>query len=186
MSKVRRYRGIVRVTLEPAEQALLHSLVGQVVALLEPPLGTGSSRTGDELEAIVGMSSDAVDPPDDPALRRLLPDAYRDDDERAAEFRRFTDADLRAAKTTALGRILAEVSPTDTQQRIDLDDDAAVAWLHGLNDVRLTLGTRLDIGEDIAAERAALSPGDPRYNEIAIYDWLSWLQEMLVDAVAGD
>ena len=39
--------------------------------------------------------------PDDPALARLLPDAYADDDEASAEFRRFTERTLRETKMRA-------------------------------------------------------------------------------------
>jgi hypothetical protein len=182
MAKIRRYRGTVRVTLEPPEQAMLAGLVAQVTAMLAP----SDPTPRDELEGLVGLSSEPVATPQDPALLRLLPDAYRDDDERAAEFRRYTDSDLRATKLANLRSIVNALSSVTEARRVELDEQAAVAWLHGLNDIRLAMGTRLDIGEDIDAERAPLSPGDPRYDEVAVYDWLSWLQESLVAAVSRD
>ncbi len=55
-----------------------------------------------------------------------------------------------------------------------------MAWLGALNDLRLALGTRLGVEEDWAEQLAALDDGDPRALLLAVYDWLSWLQETLV------
>jgi hypothetical protein len=56
------------------------------------------------------------------------------------------------------------------------------AWLAALNDIRLVLGTRLDVTEDLY-ERG-LPPGDPRVPQFALYQYLGFLQEQVVEAVA--
>ena len=50
---------------------------------------------------MVGIGTATVEPAD-PALARLLPSAHRDDDEVAAEFRRYTEQGLRARKRAGL------------------------------------------------------------------------------------
>jgi hypothetical protein len=134
-------------------------------------------------------TSEPVEVPNDPVLLRLLPDAYRDDGEAAAEFRRLTDGDLRAAKRAGLSRIVTDLGNAATQRgggvRIDLDEDGVSAWLPPLTDLRLTLGTRIGVTED-AEERDNIPVGSARYAELATYDWLSWFQDALVRAVIGD
>ncbi|HEX3907798.1 MAG TPA: DUF2017 domain-containing protein [Mycobacteriales bacterium] len=187
MASVRRKGDAIRVELKPEEAALLRVLVGEVLRLLDP----GPAETGaDPLEELTGMSSQPVESPTDPALQRLLPDAYAEDDVAAREFRRLTDSDLRGAKREALQHIvdsLATGQPTRSgASRFVLDQASAAAWLPALTDVRLVVASRLGIEEDIDLERMAVDPDTARFDEIALYDWLSYLQEALVHAVAGD
>ena len=187
MGSVRRKSDVVRVELEPEEVALLRALVGQVLQLLD---SGAAAADADPLEELVGMSGTPVHSPTDPALQRLLPDAYPGDDEAATEFRRLTDSDLRGAKRDALQHILDSLDAAEPTRsgasRALLDEPTAVAWLPALTDVRLVLATRLGIDEDVDLERLAVEPGSARFDEIALYDWLSWLQEAMVHAVAGD
>jgi hypothetical protein len=44
------------------------------------------------------------------------------------------------------------------------------------------LGTRLDVSED---EPPSVDPADPHAHESAVYLYLSYLQEQLVEAMAG-
>jgi hypothetical protein len=64
-----------------------------------------------------------------------------------------------------------------------IDDEQAQAWLRALNDVRLALGTRLDITEDWYEEAVELDPRDPRTAMFAAYDWLTMLQDSLIRTV---
>jgi hypothetical protein len=187
MGSVRRKGGLVRVTLELDEVALLANLVAQVLVLLDPGEPTAGA---DPLEEIVGMSSAKVDAPTDPALQRLLPDAYSGDDEAAGEFRRLTDGDLRSTKRLALQQILDSLNVAEPTRsgavRVALDEASATSWLPALTDVRLAIASRLGIDEGVDEERLEVEPGTDRYDEIALYDWLSWLQDALVRAVTGD
>jgi hypothetical protein len=175
------------VTLDRAEASLLVSLVGQVSALL----AEGSAPIdADPIEVLEASLGEAAASPDTPILERLLPDAYREDPAAAAEFRRLTDADLRASKRGALQQILDDIGAAGSIGRarnltVDLAEPAATAWLHALADVRLALGIRLDITEETTVDTADLPPESSRAAELAVYDWLTWLQDALVRAVSG-
>jgi hypothetical protein len=114
--------------------------------------------------------------PADPNLRRLFPPAYEDDADEA-EYRRLMRADLVEGRRQAL-RVLQESVDNDR-----LSPDEAEAWLTALNDLRLVLGTRLDVSEQTLLHR--LDPREPRTRELALYAYLSGLQEELVAALAG-
>ena len=118
-----------------------------------------------------------ADAPDDPSLERLFPPAY-DDAEDEAEYRRLMGDELLEGRRRAL-RVLEETLDQDR-----LTKEQAEAWLTALNDLRLVLGTRLEVTEDMLLER--LRPDDPNAFEISLYAYLSWLQEQLVDALAYD
>jgi len=175
MASIKRKGGVVRVQLRPEERAILSSLAGEVAQMLD------SDDAGtDPLEAMVDMSTEAVAAPDDPAVKRLLPDAYSDA-EGAAEFRRLTDAELRRGKTDALTRLIDDLSTESAQ--IELPDDVADRWLSAINDIRLVLGVRLEVTDDFGRWRDTLAVDDARQPLVAAYDWLSMVQEMLVEAI---
>jgi Domain of unknown function (DUF2017) len=115
--------------------------------------------------------------PDDPSLERLFPPAY-DDAEDEAEYRRLMGDELLEGRQRAL-RVVEETLDQDR-----LTKEQAEGWLTALNDLRLVLGTRLDVTEEMFLER--LRPDDPDAFEISLYAYLSWLQEQLVDALAYD
>jgi hypothetical protein len=112
---------------------------------------------------------------EDPALRRLYPPAY-DDPELNKEYRELTGGQLAAGRERALQHLEATVD------REVLSPQDADLWLRALNDVRLVLGTRLDVTEDLDWD--GLSPQDPRAPELALYAYVSWIQEQLVEASA--
>ena len=173
------------------ESTLLAELLVQLIDLLEGDDDVVEpAADADPLVALTGISDEPAEKPTDPVVARLLPDAYRDDPERAAEFRRFTESDLVAGKQAHIRTLLAsldEVGLTHGGSRIRLDQAATQAWLYALNDLRLALGTRLDVTEDTYAEldyvRAA-GGEDPRAVSLSIYIWLGYLQESLVDAIS--
>ena len=114
--------------------------------------------------------------PDDPSLRRLFPPAYEDDADEG-EYRRLMRSDLVEGRRHAL-RVLEE-----TVDHHRLNADEAQAWLMGLNDLRLVLGTRLYVSEETFLY--GFDPRDPRAPELALYAYLSGLQEELVAAISG-
>jgi hypothetical protein len=59
-------------------------------------------------------------------------------------------------------------------------------WLQAVNDVRLVLGTRLDITEDWPDARDDLAADDPHAALYDFYDWLTMLQDRLVVAAMDD
>jgi uncharacterized protein DUF2017 len=148
----------------------------------DPGHGPGGDPAGDlrGLAEALGLTEDAS-LPDDPALARLLPDAYPDDPDASREFRRYTEKDLRADKVAAARTVLATLP--ERGGRIRLSQPEAQMWLRALNDIRLALGVRLGVTEDAAEEMGRLRPDDPRYGVLAVYDWLSGTQESLVRAL---
>jgi hypothetical protein len=115
--------------------------------------------------------------PDDPSLRRLFPHAYdREQDESA--YQQLMGGELLKGRRRAL-TVIAE-----TVDRNRLSSTEAQAWLTALNDLRLVVGTRLGVNEETLLED--LDQDDPRAPDLALYAYLSWLQEQLVEALASD
>ncbi len=183
-----------------AQAAIIRDLVGQVVELIggESPGGTGLEDErgydadpgglptdepvgADDLAAMVGFSENDQ-PPDDPVLARLFPDAYRDDPKASGEFRRYTEEGLRSGKVAAARTVLATLPPNGG--RIRLSEAEAQAWLRALNDVRLALGVRLGVTDDFDDQVADMEPDDPRSAYVGVYQWLAFLQETLVQALS--
>ena len=136
--------------------------------------------SGDERSLLAGLVSELralLDgSPGDPSLRRLFPPAYdEDDDERA--YRDLMGGELLDGRRAALD-VVAETVDHDR-----LSADEADAWLRALNDLRLVLGTRLDVQEDTFAEE--LRRDDPRATALAVYGYLSWIQEQLIEALSS-
>ena len=174
-------RGRVDVTLGELELDLLRQLVGELLALLDEGDAPLAEAEDDPLAAVVGIGT-ATAVPDDPALARLLPDAYRDDPEAAAEFRRYTESDLRERKRASARTVLDTLGAP--RQKVRLSAEAAQAWLLTFNDLRLALGARLRITEDWDRELAELAEDDPRGYALAVYDHLTHMQELLVQALS--
>ncbi len=77
--------------------------------------------------------------------------------------------------------MLATLAPlTGTGGRLLLDRDEADAWLGCLNDLRLVLGTRLEVTEETELD---LRDDDPRAQALQVYGWLGWLQESLLSCL---
>jgi hypothetical protein len=151
--------------------------------------------TGDPfLDLVAGLGESDPDPtePSDPALRRLLPPASRTDTGQAAEFRRLTEHGLRSRKAATLATAIAALEAADPPAvTLDLPQAGAVAV--GLTDVRLILGERLGLRTDEDSERlhatleGALS-GEEEVEpavaqQMAYYDFLTWLQETVTTAL---
>ncbi|MEE1620825.1 DUF2017 family protein [Zafaria sp. Z1313] len=174
--------------LEKAERELLRGLFNDVVTILEPDQPAAGADT-DPLWALTGMDPAAhavpAAAPRDGAELRLLPDAIRDDDGAALEFRRLTERGLRETKTAALrGAALALESPT-----VVLDEAAAVRFAAALNDVRLVLAQRLGVETEEDAERVHAvedwSAAETVDEYLAlVYNFTTWLQESLMQALA--
>ena len=147
-------------------------------AELEAMVGFGGSGTADA----DGLADTDTGTPEDPALARLLPDAYRDDAEAAGEFRRFTEHSLRTAKQEN-ARIVLDTLPAGGGS-VKLSGEQAQCWLRTLNDVRLALGVRLEVTEEFEQQWQDLDPVDPRTAAFEVYAWLGGVQESLVQALS--
>ena len=160
--------------------------------------------TGDPFLDLVAGLGGTVDPqePSDPALRRLLPPAHRTDGEQAAEFRRLTEHTLRSRKAANLSTAITALSEAvpddgghepDEPVKLALDPDQARALTMALTDIRLILGERLGMRTEEDSERlheefAAALQGEGEMapatvQQMAYYDFLTWVQESLTEAM---
>jgi hypothetical protein len=151
---------------------------GEVVARLDTAEAGVLGLLLDQLEQL--LAADADDLRGDPVLERLLPAGHRGDPELAAEYREMTESALRSGKADDLATVRATLPPDGGEVRLDADQ--AAAWLRTSNDLRLALGTRLEITEDTEP------PDDVAGEEgqqLAVYYWLTGVQGSLVDALAA-
>ncbi|MEO6533869.1 MAG: DUF2017 family protein [Pseudolysinimonas sp.] len=146
----------VLIELTPMERRLLSTLLVQYDEMVHDQLDDGD---------LAG----------DPALSRLFPNAYPDDDEAAAEFRRYTRDGLVERKSANSGLISAALTASSDEERLTVARDDAEHWLPALTDLRLVLAERLGIHQD----------DDPLpENELAdVYEWLGELQWALIEAL---
>jgi hypothetical protein len=140
---------------------------------------------------VVALLSEGYDRAD-PVVERLFPDVYPEDPESSAEFRRYTDDELKTGKLDQAGKILAAIEELpQTAGEVRLDEEEAEAWLRSLTDVRLALGLRLDIRDetdlqDELDEAVLKDPTSPRVGQLSVYAYLTYLQESLLAALVGD
>ena len=160
----RRNGGQCVATFAIDEVRVLRKVAGEVVALLTDGFEYG-----------------------DPVVDRLFPDIYPDRPEDSAEFRRYSEGDLKTGKIDQAGAILAAL-PDDGPSEVRLDAETAEAWLRAINDARLAMGIRLDIraetdlGEEL--DDAVLhDPGSSRVFQLSVYAYLGYLQESLLNAL---
>ena len=151
---------------------------GDVVARLDPAEATVVGLLLDQLEQL--LAADAEDVGDDPVLARLLPDGHRGDPEIAADYRELTESALRSGKADDLAVVRATLPAEGGDVRLDADQ--AGAWLRSTNDLRLALGTRLDIREDTEPPEEITGDED---QQLAVYYWLTAVQGSLVDALVA-
>ncbi|MGX1270256.1 DUF2017 domain-containing protein [Streptomyces phaeoluteigriseus] len=190
--------GGAAVALDDVEISIIRSLAVQLLELIGP--GPAEDASADPLAEL--FAEGPSEPPSDPVLKRLFPDAYTDpeaapgpqeaEERRAhsAEFRRFTENDLRAGKrdnALAVVRSLdALVAEGDSVAVLKLSPEESQQWLRTLNDLRLAIGSRLDItDEDDTDLLYRLPDEDPRKPMVMAYLWLGGLQETLVTTLMG-
>ncbi|MFE2988153.1 DUF2017 domain-containing protein [Streptomyces sp. NPDC059262] len=189
--------GGAAVALDEVEISIIRSLAVQLMELIGP--GPGGDAPDDPLAEL--FAEGPSEPPSDPVLHRLFPDAYggpgneeattdKADEQRAhsAEFRRFTENDLRAGKredALAVIRSLdALTSAGEGGAVLKLSPVESLRWMRALNDLRLAIGTRLDITDEEDTDLLYRLPDeDPRKPMVMAYLWLGGLQETLVETL---
>src|SRR5437660_1164595 len=112
-------QGRYQLDLPAEERAVLRQLVSELEIML----------TGEVLAS------------GDPGLRRLFPPAYTDEPEAEAEYHQLMHEDLVERRREALATVTATLEETD------LDGEQLAGWLSAINDLRLVLGTKLDVQE---------------------------------------
>lgn len=145
--------GGVELHLSDPERELLGSLVSQVRILIHTELAGPLDETS--------------------TIRRLFPTAYAQDPEREEAYQALARDELVDAKLAAVDTVAATL---DSQA---LEEGQAETWLKALNDIRLVLGTRLDVSEDMEV----VDPDHPQAPLYAAYDYLGYLVDCLVVAM---
>ncbi|MFD3499966.1 DUF2017 domain-containing protein [Streptomyces sp. NPDC058676] len=188
--------GGAAVALDDVEISIIRSLAVQLLELIGP--GPAEDAPDDPLAEL--FADGPSEPPADPVLLRLFPDAYSDPEgtpghkeaeERRAyssEFRRYTENDLRAGKrenALAVIRALDELSGAGEGGAVlKLSPEQSRQWLGALNDLRLAIGSRLDIAAEEDTDLLYRLPDeDPRKPMVMAYLWLGGLQETLVSTL---
>ncbi|WP_406183052.1 DUF2017 domain-containing protein [Streptomyces sp. NBC_01006] len=192
--------GGAAIALDEIEISILRSLAVQLLELIGP----GAPEPEEDADPLAVLFAEGnqgpTERPSDPALIRLFPDAYGGpgaEDQgvdpaelaaRSAEFRRFTENDLRTRKredALAVVRSLDGLTPGgEGTALLELTGELPLRWLGALNDLRLTIAARLDITEDDeSAMLFRLPDDDPRKPMVMAYLWLGGLQETLIETL---
>ncbi|MFI2752871.1 DUF2017 family protein [Cellulomonas sp. P22] len=206
MRAFRRERGAYVAELDATERGVFAAVVADVVDLLgggrlEERSGDEPSPTPETTALGVTMRTQEIEPPDDDAVRRLLPDASVDDEEVAAEFRRLTEDDLRRVKVDRLVWLWDALvrGPGDgwLADALVVPGDQGAGVAATFTDLRLVLADRLGLHDDEDAESLYVEleedsgeDDDPQVEVRrylgTVYVTLSWLQESLMAALLDD
>jgi hypothetical protein len=148
-------KGGARLLLDDAETHLLRQLTAELRALLD---GGGIDHG-------------------DPVYERLFPAVYEGLKDEAA-YRDLVGDDLLTHKLAALDAVSSELGADLTD--VTLEGDALDTWLSCLTDLRLAIGTRLDVDEDRMSR--GIDASDPDAQALAVMHWLGWIQEGVLQA----
>jgi len=178
--------GDLTVALSNDELHILINLVEQLLELLGERNFIHHYQSDDPfaqlMAASIGNLESAIDQPEDPVLRRLLPNGYADP-ESAAEFRKYTESSLRTVKQTHLMYLREQlVFPVDHElPKADIAVTDPTQWLIAINDLRLALAVRLDIKQDSYEQYELMKDSDAQKPLFAVYFWLGGIQESLIN-----
>lgn len=152
----RKRNGTIRLSLDDQEAQIMRELVREMNTLLEADL-----------------------PRADAVVARLFPDAF-DDAEESERYRELIGDQLNDAKKAAL-RTVTESLGDEGKVSPALEPNDVEDWLRVLTDIRLAIGTRLDIDDERMARD--IDPNDPDAQALALLHWLGYTQELLVEAI---
>lgn len=199
-----RKNGHLVADVSQQEAAVVRGMVGQIKDMLD---ARASEAPQDELAELTGIRTGPTAAPDDRVLGRLLPDFFGNDqsdstdsqgtdsqgtesqrpddpesDENAAgALRSLHEPEVLEAKTEAADLVLSTCP--EQGGKIKLTGDQADSWLSALNDVRLALGTALDVGEDSDDLPNDAETDELRREHLGVYHWLTWVQDSLITAL---
>jgi Domain of unknown function (DUF2017) len=197
--RFKRRKGRFVARLDSDERALLVTLFEQAHQIVEPPSrggtpsrsgpASGATPTGDMFTDMMARSgffadegAEGAEQVEDPALQRLVPPGHRDDAEAAREFRHLTAYSIRDTKASRLQVAITAIK--EAADDVSLSAADAEALLAALTDVRLILADRLGLQTDEDADAISDIPPDDPLGALALYyDFLTWLQESLAEAL---
>ena len=180
------FGGQVKIStqFEPIEREVLGNLAATVADRL---MERAQSAPRDELEELTGIRAGNSEAPKDPALARLLPDFEKPEDEITdgdnALMRSLHESDITSAKLQNLREVIEALGP-DGSVSVTLNAAQANSWLMAINDIRIYVHTIMDKHADIPRE------SNPHAEAIEAteqtYQWLSFCQESLLEALVGE
>lgn len=159
MPELNRTGAGITLALDEQEAGILRELAKEMLLLLEADI-----------------------PRSDDVLQRLFPRAYEDEEEQRS-YEELIGEELRAAKRDALRKVTDALGPTGPVE-VELSESDADEWLRFLNDVRLAIGTRLEVDEK-KMERP-FDPSDPEAPALSVLHWLGWLQGSMLEELNAD
>ena len=177
--------GDLSVSLSNDELHILINLVEQLLELLGERNFAHHYQSDDPfaqlMAASLGDLESPISQPEDPVLRRLLPNAYSDI-ESADEFRKYTEPAVRKLKQDHLFYLREQlVFPVDHElPKADISITDPTQWLIAINDLRIALAVRLEIDEDGYKKYELMPDSDPQKHLHAVYYWLGAIQENLI------
>lgn len=130
------------------------------------------------LRALPDQAARLIDDADHHDAWRVFPVAYANDPAAEAEYRSLMRPELLRSHRRAL-EVMASSVAARTLQEEELQQ-----WLEALEVLRLVLGTQLQVTEDLD-DLPAPTPSDPRSAHLALYGYLSALQDEAVQALSG-
>jgi len=136
------------------------------------------------LRSVIGQYLDLLEndqPPGDPVMERLLPSASLDDEEVDRKYRDLALNELQNHKRSTANTAL-QCLPHRGAWSQELSPDETEAWLVVLGDVRLAIGTRIGVTEELMSR--PVDPEDPDEWPMAVLHYLGALQENLVEALS--
>lgn len=180
MSRFKRSGGQLLITLADYEEAVLESMVEQLLGLLQGD-GVGESSGDSFAQWEAEMASSELDT-SDPVIARLFPAAYRDDEKAEAEFRRFTEEAQRRTRIEQAQVVLDALLETNAGRDPAVVREADVeAWLKTITAIRLSLAVRLGIETAADAERLEqLDDDEPQAVLYGMFEWLGYFLESMI------
>jgi hypothetical protein len=127
----------------------------------------------DQLSDILAMG------PDDARLRRLFPTAYHENPDHDAEYQGYMRDELTQSRSASIVVVKEVLESTDLITAAQLH-----AFMTVLNNLRLVLGTLLDVGEDDFEDD--IDENDPSFGQWQLYGYLGWLMEWTISALSGE
>jgi Domain of unknown function (DUF2017) len=145
--------GTFLINLTPDERATLSGFVDQLESLLKADLS-------------------------DERLKRLYPVAYHDDVEKDAEYQGYMRDELTQSRAAAIDTVRSMLTSEESVTTAQL-----MAFMTVLNNLRLVLGTLLDVGED--TDEDDFEEDHPLSGQYQLYGYLGWLLEWTIATVSG-
>lgn len=135
-----------------------------------------------ELTAEMRLLLEADIPPQDDVMQRLFPKAHDDESEQQA-YEELVGGELRRVKVEALETVRRGLGG-EGDATLDLSDEEVDEWLRLVNDLRLAIGTRLQV--DDAKMEKPFDPNDPEAPALSVLHWLGWLQGAMLEEMGGE